>query len=108
MNRYAKGRRNEWKSKKYLEARGFTCFRTAGSHSDWDIIAIKKAHPLMLVQVKTNKKPPMASPEQLEGIDGSWRVHIHLWLDYAKQPEIYDWRSGGTMISPHLKVGGSK
>ena len=37
---YAKGRRTEYKAMRLLEASGHLAFRTAGSHSPFDIIAV--------------------------------------------------------------------
>jgi hypothetical protein len=86
-NRYAKGRRNEWKSLDYLRKQGWMCFRTAGSHTDWDIIALKRGWSPMLVQVKTNRRPSLAAKANSENIawgdyDPMWLLRVHLWTDY--------------------------
>lgn len=36
--------------------RGYTCLRSAGSHSAFDVIAIKPDLPVMLIQAKCHKK----------------------------------------------------
>lgn len=55
MNKqYLKGYRFELKVKKYLEDNSYLCFRTAGSHSIADVIAICYSHTL-LVQCKAGK-----------------------------------------------------
>lgn len=94
--RYAKGRRNEWKSMKLLEKNGWMCFRTAGSHSDWDIIALKRGYQPMLVQVKTNRKP--ISTEHRPEYSDDWYLLHHVWYDRAARPEIFNARSGDPLI----------
>lgn len=89
-NRYAKGRRNEWKSMDKLRKAGWMCFRTAGSHSDWDIIALKKDWYPMLIQVKTNHKSKVQISDD---IDPNWILRLHVWIDY-QGVTIYDARNG--------------
>jgi hypothetical protein len=47
-----------------LEAVGYECFRTAGSHSPFDVIAISK-QGIILAQVKTNGWPSPADMETM-------------------------------------------
>ena len=50
---YAAGRRLEYKVKKEWEAKGYICFRTAGSHGPADIIAASKTRPeVVFIQCK--------------------------------------------------------
>jgi hypothetical protein len=98
-NRYAKGRRNEWKSMEYLETHGLTCFRTAGSHSDWDIIALSPTSGrVMLVQVKTNKKPRIDPTKTWCGVHPDHLLILHVWYDYAKEPEHWNLRTGDMLM----------
>lgn len=106
--RYAKGRRNEYKSMKLLENEGWMCFRTAGSHSDWDIIALKRGYQPMLVQVKTNKKPiPMDRGGEYSDY---WILIHHVWYDRATRPEVFSADIGDRLpgvlgIVDKIKVG---
>lgn len=52
---YAKGRRLEYSIKKKLEKEGFTVFRTAGSHSACDLIAVNQK-TIRFIQLKSSKK----------------------------------------------------
>jgi Holliday junction resolvase len=63
LNRYAKGRRLEYAAMKALEQRGFQCFRTAGSHSPVDIIAVAFPH-ILFIQCKAHRM--------------GWRARMHL------------------------------
>ena len=42
---YNNGRAREYRLMRKLEAEGYTCFRTAGSHTKVDILAMKKGSP---------------------------------------------------------------
>lgn len=91
--RYAKGRRNEWKSMELLRKQGWMCFRTAGSHSDWDIIALKADWYPMLIQVKTNRKSKVHIGDD---IDPNWILHLHVWTDYHGLT-VYNARDGSKL-----------
>lgn len=58
---YNRGRAFEYRVKKYLEDRGWTVFRTAGSHSKADLVCIKNSvvepyyNQAHLVQCKYSK-----------------------------------------------------
>ena len=52
MTNYSKGRAFEYRVKRYLEDKGFVVFRTAGSHSQADLIALKHGE-VWLVQCKS-------------------------------------------------------
>lgn len=47
-----------------LEALGYQCLRTAGSHGMWDVVAIGR-DDIRLIQVKLNCKP---TPDELKAI----------------------------------------
>ena len=51
---YTNGRNREYQIKHYLESKGFTCYRTAGSHSQVDIIALSKSQ-IYFIQSKKGK-----------------------------------------------------
>lgn len=68
MNKYAKGRRLEYRAKKILEAQGYTVFRTAGSHGLFDLIAIKRDW-MKLVQVKANRALAKIEHKKLQAFD---------------------------------------
>lgn len=55
---YVSGRRFEYKVKKHLEENGYLVFRSAGSHSIADLIAISKGDTL-LIQCKHYGKMPL-------------------------------------------------
>jgi len=93
MNKSAKGRRNEHKSRQLLLGLGYSIvMRSAASHGDWDLIALSPALPTQLVQVKSNRKPPALSDSV--AYDPNWLLRYHVWKDYAHSPEIYDARTG--------------
>jgi len=54
---YIKGRHYEYLMKKKLEKEGYKVIRAAGSHGEWDLVAI---HPILreikLLQIKYKKK----------------------------------------------------
>ena len=94
MNKSAKGRRNEHKSRQLLLGLGYTIvMRSAASHGDWDLIALSRALPTQLVQVKSNRKPPTLSDSGRYD-PTNWLLRYHVWKDYAHSPEIYDARTG--------------
>jgi len=57
---YQKGRRYEYKEKKIWEERGYLVFRTAGSHSPFDLICIPLPphNQVILIQLKSGKAAP--------------------------------------------------
>ena len=93
-NRSAKGRRNEHKSRDWLEAQGYFVVRAAGSKGDWDLVALHPGpeRPVMLVQVKSNKVPKKLTAEQQKAYSPFWVLQFHVWKDYARQPLVIDAR----------------
>ena len=58
MNKnYIRGRNTEYKCMHYLKAKGYYVMRTAGSHTEFDVIGISDQH-LLLVQLKRHKECP--------------------------------------------------
>jgi hypothetical protein len=62
---YQKGRSKEYKSMKILRDAGYICFRSAGSHGPFDIIAFNKTG-LRLIQVKSDCSPTPVEMEFLK------------------------------------------
>lgn len=89
MNTKRKGSRNEWKSIRLLQARGYACTKSAASLGLFDIIAVGP-NDVLLVQVKSNKRPRKAEMARLHAFVHGPFVHkiIHVWKDYAKEPEV--------------------
>jgi len=96
MNTASKGRRNEYKSIKLLESKGYYCVRSAASKGLFDIVAISPTK-ILLVQVKTGR--PASQKELTKMTDFGFdylstyvqehtRCEVHVWKDRAKVPEI--------------------
>jgi len=90
-----KGTRIEYKVQELLEAVGFKCVRSAGSHGPFDIAAFHTSMN-MLVQVKSNRRP---SPDEIDEMrtwnvpDNTVRAYA-VWKDREKYPVFYfekDW-----------------
>jgi len=65
MNKnYQKGRRFEYKVKKWLEERGWICVRSAGSKSPFDLVAMKDGQTLP-IQCKYGTKIARAEMKEL-------------------------------------------
>jgi len=54
MTPYQRGSKFENAVKKDLEAHGYVCCRSAGSHSSFDVMALRKDAKPLLVQCKTS------------------------------------------------------
>jgi Holliday junction resolvase len=89
MNTAAKGRRNEYKTRKLLEAKGYMVTRSAASKGCCDLIAIGPID-IRMVQVKTNKKCPTVELEQFKAVVVPDNVikQVYVWTDYSSEPEI--------------------
>jgi len=85
MTNYTKGRAFEYEVKKFYEDKGYTVFRTAGSHGLVDIIAIASANdsiglPLLIQCKKYKRSKP--KPEQAFIL---WKVvGLKLWATKKK------------------------
>lgn len=88
MNTKAKGRRAEYKSKKFLEAQGYKVTRSAASLGTFDLVAFSKRDTL-LVQVKAGSSK-VSKKERLamEAFpSGPFCIKvIHHWPERAKEP----------------------
>lgn len=89
MNTAAKGRRNEYKSIKILEAGGYLCTRAAASKGTFDLVGIGSTD-LVLVQVKTRDWPGTSEMEALSlfPVPPNCRKLIHRWRDGARMPDV--------------------
>jgi len=63
MSNYSKGRRFEYDVQRLFKDNGYTCVRTAGSHSPWDLMAYREGTDnsyecriMVLVQCKVRRK----------------------------------------------------
>lgn len=87
----AKGSRAEHKTMRYLEARGYSCTRAAGSMGMWDVIAVSPVL-VRLIQVKAGKRPycPPKERAALEAFKVPQGVIKQLWYweDYAREPTM--------------------
>lgn len=89
MNAKQKGTRNEHRSIKLLEASGYRCIRSAGSHSPWDVIAIGPTD-IVLCQVKSNEWPRAHELEAMRMFPApaNCRKVIHRWRNHARYPDV--------------------
>ena len=110
-NPKAKGARNELKSKRWYERRNYMVVKSGGSLGIFDLICFSlDGGGVDLVQVKSNRKPPTDEMDAIRRfpaliIEG-WRLSdeapinapktrytrkvIHVWKDYAREPEIME------------------
>lgn len=85
---YERGRRYEYRSMRWLEKQGFRAYRTAGSHGEFDVVAISSIY-LLLVQVKFNCVLTPGEREQFELLPcppHTIKV-IHIWYKGKREPD---------------------
>ena len=89
INRSSKGRRNEYRSIKLLEAMGYSCIRSAASKGIFDVIGLSGTD-IVALQVKTNAWPGSLEMEQLKlaVVPPNCRKLIHLWKDRVSMPVV--------------------
>ncbi len=89
VNTALKGRRNEHKSIRLLEAAGYHCVRSAASKGAWDIVGLCSTD-VVLVQVKTNGWPGTLEVEEMKNCPAppNCKKLIHRWDDRARQPRV--------------------
>lgn len=75
MSNYSRGANFERRVRRHLEDRGWVVFRSAGSHSPADLIALK-AGEVMLVQVQIDKWLSSSKKSALELLGQELRVEI--------------------------------
>lgn len=87
-NAKAKGSRNEYRSRRLLEAQGYRVTRAAGSMGEWDLVGIG-GERFMLVQVKTRDWPGKREREILGAFPCPGNCHkvIHRWRDGEREPD---------------------
>lgn len=84
VTNYERGVVVERKCRDELASRGYTVFRTAGSHSPIDLIAVKR-EDLLLVQVKrtrSNKPRYTADIRTLGSVDSTGDKVLAVWVDH--------------------------
>jgi hypothetical protein len=85
----AKGRRNEWRSRRLLEAAGYRVVRAGGSLGEWDLIGINGAGGV-LCQVKTRDWPGTLERRTLAEYPappGFMKI-IHRWRPRLRTPDV--------------------
>jgi Holliday junction resolvase len=89
MNRAAKGRRNEHRSRALLERDGYAVTRSAASAGVWDLIGIG-AGGFCVVQVKTRDWPGREETAALEAfaVPVNCRKLVHRWRDGEQVPDV--------------------
>lgn len=89
MSTKSKGTRNEHRTMKYLESRGYSCSRTAASLGAWDVFAVS-AHNVKLIQVKSNRWPGSVEMQTMQDFSCPPEVSKEVWRwdDYAREPKI--------------------
>lgn len=89
-NSKRKGSRNEHRSMKWLEARGYRCTRAAASLGEWDIVGVG-SEDVVLVQVKSNRPPGKAEMDRMKRFEipqtGVLKF-LHIWKDRVKEPVV--------------------
>ena len=85
MSNYTIGRSYEYRAKKQLEAEGFQVVRSAGSHSEWDLIAVKPGIQVRCIQIKRTKSERgmkqllRAFQPTICGGPQPWRSELWVW-----------------------------
>ena len=95
MNKlYRKGYYYERKVKKLLENQGYLVWRSPGSKSPIDIIAIDDKGFVRLIQVKGHTKISKEELKTLKSLAEKFKdishVEIGLWIFKGRKPIIYD------------------
>lgn len=94
MNRYAKGRRAEYKAMRILEEMGWYTYRMASSKGEFDVIAWHpKGLNVRFIQVKAGSKASAADRRKLAALDMPQCGCIELWefLGRGELPRISTW-----------------
>lgn len=89
MNRKAKGTRNEYKSRRLLEAAGYRVTRAAASLGQFDLIGVG-ATDIVLCQVKSNTWPGAIEIDAIKNFPApsNCKKVIHRWDDYKALPMV--------------------
>jgi len=88
-----KGSRNEYRSKRLLEASGYAVTRAAASLGMWDLVGVS-ATDFVLVQVKTRDWPGAAEMETLQAfaVPTNCRKLVHRWRHRQRAPVVREMR----------------
>jgi hypothetical protein len=90
VSNYETGRRYEYRTMRRLEAEGYSCHRTAGSHGVWDVCAVRKDH-VRFIQVKAGSA--RCGPIELAAFE-EWQCprwctrEIWTWHKRARDPIV--------------------
>jgi Holliday junction resolvase len=89
MNAKRKGRRNEHRSNRILEAAGYAVIRAAASIGLWDLVGIGSTD-IVLVQCKTRDWPSAVELEALQLFPAppNARKLLHRWRDRERRPDV--------------------
>lgn len=89
MNTSAKGRRNEYRSKRLLEAMGYVVVRAAASRGVFDLWGISRTE-IILCQVKSGQWPNEVEIEDIRQfpVPANARKVVHRWLGRRRFPDI--------------------
>ena len=90
MKSKAKGSRNERKTRRLLEERGFTVVRAGASLGPFDLVAFSR-DGLVLAQIKTNRGPGRAEKEGLRAFHNlphGARKEVWIFRDRCRDPQI--------------------
>lgn len=90
--KYVKGRKGEYEFMKLLEKQGYSAYRTAGSHSLFDVIGMNE-HGGVLCQTKRNCKPTSAEIEKFNAFKNyPTNFRKEMWIRMDRE----DWRQCDT------------
>lgn len=88
---YAKGRELEYKIKDILESQGYTCYRTAGSHSLFDVIAENRTH-IRHIQAKSVSQKHAYFDKELEEMGNFKNLPLNstkeLWVCWKRLKSV--------------------
>ena len=95
-NARAKGRNNELRTRRALEADGwlvevpnYTRYGNKDFYNAWDCMAVRNGE-IRWVQTKSNKRPPPAYVLELAKFPGPGKKEIWIWIDRKKEPRILE------------------
>lgn len=93
MNTSGKGRRNEHRSRKILEALGYEVCRAAASKGPFDLWGSCRSH-MVFLQCKSNCWPSALEIEAMQIFPAppNSRKIIHRWKDRVQKPDIKELR----------------
>lgn len=88
---YKKGRNNEYRTMRLLEASGYSTSRAAGSHGAFDVLGWD-AIGFIFVQVKSGAWPSPAERETLKlaTVPPNAKKLVHRWDYRAEQPKVME------------------